>query len=120
MDKNIKKREKREKRHTRIRGRIKGTVERPRLVVYRSLNHIYVQIIDDTNGMTLCQASSLEKAISSEKGDKKSKAEKVGETIGKKAAEKGIKKIVFDRNGYKFHGRVKQIADGARKAGLEF
>jgi len=120
MDKNTLKREKRERRHVRIRGKVTGTAERPRLVVYRSLNHIYAQIIDDSSGKTLCQASSLEKTIADAKGDKKSKAGKVGESLGKKAAEKGIKKIVFDRNGYKFHGRVKQMADGARKAGLEF
>ncbi|MGE3063096.1 MAG: 50S ribosomal protein L18 [bacterium] len=120
MDKNILKREKREKRHIRIRGSVVGTAARPRLVVYRSLNHIYAQIIDDNSGITLCQASSLEKTIASTKGDKKAKAKKVGEALGKKAVEKGIKKIVFDRNGYKFHGRVKQMADGARKAGLEF
>ena len=120
MDKNILKKEKRDKRHTRIRGKVDGTTDRPRLVVYRSLNHIYAQIIDDSKGITLCQSSSLEKAIASFKGDKKAKAQKVGEELGKKAVEKGIKKIVFDRNGYRFHGRVKHMADGARKAGLEF
>lgn len=120
MDKNILKRVKRERRHTRIRGRVMGNASRPRLVVFRSLNQIYVQIIDDSIGATLCAASSLDKEMADVKGDKKAKSAKVGELIGKLAKEKGIKNVVFDRNGYKYHGRVKHVADAARKAGLEF
>ncbi len=120
MDKNLVKRNKRAKRHMRIRGRVSGTSEKPRLIVYRSLKHIYAQIIDDTANKTIVSASSAEKSFADVKGTKKDIALKVGEAIAKKAMEKGIKKIVFDRNGYKYHGRVKNLADAARKAGLEF
>lgn len=120
MNKNEKKLIQREKRHTRIRGRISGTAERPRLVVYRSLNQIYAQIIDDTTGMTIANASSLDKEFVEKKMKKTQKSEAVGQSIAKRAAEKGIKKVVFDRNGYRYHGRIKVLADSARKAGLEF
>ncbi len=110
------------RRHSRIRKKVFGFAERPRLTVYRSLNHVYAQIIDDTGQNTLVSASSLDKGL----GDKKSHkgnvktAKLVGEVIAKKALDKGIKKVVFDRSGYLYHGRVKALAEAARKAGLEF
>jgi large subunit ribosomal protein L18 len=108
------------KRH--IRHRVSGTAERPRLSVYRSLNDIYVQLIDDDKAVTLVAASTKGKAVEPTlKGKKKSdKSKAVGELIAKKAIEKGFKKVVFDRNGYRYHGRVKALADAAREAGLEF
>ena len=106
----------RNKIKTRIRGKITGTSERPRMSVFRSNKGIYVQIIDDIAGVTLVAASS--KGI--EDGTKKEKAAKVGAEIAKKAIEKGINQVVFDRNGYLFHGRVKSLADAAREAGLKF
>ncbi len=122
MDKNKEKRLNRLKRHQRIRRNLTGTPERPRLVVFRSLNNIYGQIIDDISGKTIVSASSNDKDLrDGVKG--KSKVEVsaiVGEAIAKKAIEKGIKKIVFDRAGYKYHGRVKSFAESCRKAGLEF
>ncbi|MEO0289528.1 MAG: 50S ribosomal protein L18 [candidate division WOR-3 bacterium] len=120
MDKNIEKRIKKEKRHRRIKGKILVYSKRPRLVVFRSLKHIYAQIIDDSKGITLCSASTLDKDFPKVEGDKKAKAFKVGEILAKRALEKGIKQIVFDRNGYRYHGRVKNLADGARKSGLDF
>lgn len=105
----------------RIRKKVNGTSEKPRLVVYRSLNNIYVQIIDDINGKTLCSASSIEKDVKSL--GKKSKSElskEIGKSIAAKALGLKIKKVVFDRNGYLYHGRIKSVADGAREAGLEF
>ena len=102
---------------TRIRGRISGTAECPRMSVFRSNKQIYVQIIDDLSGKTLAAASSLGMT---EKMPKKEQAAKVGELIAKKALEAGISAVVFDRNGYLFHGRVKSLADGARKGGLKF
>ncbi|MGB9668188.1 MAG: 50S ribosomal protein L18 [Thermosulfidibacteraceae bacterium] len=111
----------RKRRHLRIRKKIFGTPERPRLVVYRSLKHIYAQIIDDTIGHTLVSASSLDKEFPKDKrGSNKEGARIVGEMIAKRALEKGIKKVVFDRGGYKYHGRVKELAEAARKVGLEF
>ena len=112
----------RKKRHFRVRKQITGSTTRPRLCVHRSLSNIQAQIIDDTKGVTLVAASSYEKDLRDEKGHKGNcdMAKKVGEVIGKKAAEKGIKQVVFDRGGYLFHGRVKALADGAREAGLEF
>lgn len=106
----------RNKIKTRIRGKVEGTSERPRMSVFRSNKEIYVQVIDDSKGATLCAASS--KGIT--EGTKVEISEKVGEAIGKKALEQGIAEVVFDRNGYLFHGRVKALADGARKAGLKF
>ncbi|MGN0820044.1 MAG: 50S ribosomal protein L18 [Christensenellaceae bacterium] len=110
------------KRHKRIRKKISGTSECPRLSVYRSLNHIYAQIIDDTNGNTLVACSTMEKALTEAIKDK-SKSEVatvVGKELAKKALAKGINKVVFDRGGYLYIGRVKALADGAREAGLEF
>ncbi len=112
----------RKARHDRTRFYIKGTSERPRLNVYRSLNNIYAQIIDDEVGHTLASASTLDKEIKDqlEGKSKKEAANMVGELIGNRAKEKGISKIVFDRGGYLYTGRVKEVAEGARKAGLDF
>lgn len=107
------------KRHTRVRGKMSGTPERPRLNVFRSAKHIYAQIIDDNNGVTLAAASSLDKDFEGYGGNK-SAARKVGELIGKKAKEKGIETVVFDRGGYLYHGRVAELAAGARESGLKF
>lgn len=110
------------RRHKRIRKRVFGTAERPRLSVYRSLNHIYAQIIDDSKGSTIAAASSLDKAFSGVKGHMGNvqMAKKVGDLIAKRALDMGVKKVVFDRSGYLYHGRVKALADAAREAGLEF
>jgi len=105
-------------RHVRVRGKISGTAERPRLNVFRSASNIYAQIIDDVKGVTLAAASSVEKDFSG--GGNKEAARKVGEMIAKRAAEKGIKDVVFDRGGYLYHGRIKELADGAREGGLTF
>ncbi len=107
------------RRHTRVRGKVSGTAERPRLNVYRSLNHIYAQIIDDVKGVTLVAASSVEKDFGMNGGNKEA-AKKVGELIAKRAADKGITEVVFDRGGYIYHGRVKELAEGAREGGLKF
>lgn len=106
----------------RVRKKVNGTAERPRLSVYRSLNHIYAQLINDDNGTTLVAASSNGKALESAfKGKKKSDVSKeVGKMLAENAKAKGITKAVFDRNGYQYHGRVKALADGAREGGLEF
>ena len=112
----ISKSDRRNKIKRRIRGRISGTPERPRLCVFRSNKQIYAQVIDDIAGNTLCAASS--KGIT--EGNKSEIAAKVGEAIAKKAIEAGIDTVVFDRNGFLFHGRVKSLADGARKGGLKF
>ena len=110
------------KRHKRVRAKVKGTAEAPRLSVYRTLNHIYVQIIDDVKGNTLVTASTLDKEIktSLEGKDKKAQAFAVGELIAKKAIAKKIDTIVFDRGGYLYTGRVQSLAEGARKGGLQF
>lgn len=105
------------KRHTRVRSKISGTAECPRLNVFRSNTNIYAQIIDDVNGVTLVSASSLELEGN---GGNKEAAFKVGEAIAKKAADKGITEVVFDRGGYIYHGRVKELAEGARQGGLKF
>ena len=112
----ISKSDRRNKIKARIRGRISGTPERPRLCVFRSNKQIYAQVIDDIAGTTLCSASS--KGIT--QGNKSEIAAKVGEAVAKKALEAGINTVVFDRNGFLFHGRVKSLADGARKGGLKF
>lgn len=104
-------------RHVRLRKKVSGTSERPRLAVFRSLKHITAQVIDDTTGRTLAAASSQEKAVASGNADG---AAKVGELVAKRAAEKGIKAVVFDRGGFRYHGRVKSLADAAREGGLEF
>ena len=107
------------KRHKRVRAKISGTPEMPRLNVFRSEANIYAQIIDDTAGRTLCAASTLDKSFGG-KGGNKEAAREVGKMIAQKAAEKGITNVVFDRGGYIFHGRVKELAEGAREGGLNF
>ncbi len=114
------KNEMREKRHLRIRQNVVGTLERPRLNVFRSNKQIYAQIIDDANHNTLVSASSLDKELALENGSSVEAAKLVGELVAKRALEKNIKKVVFDRGGYLYHGRVKALADGARSVGLEF
>ena len=106
-------------RHLRVRSKISGTAECPRLNVYRSTNNIYAQLIDDVKGVTLCAASSLDKSIEGNGGNKEA-ARKVGIAIAKRAAEKGISEVVFDRGGQIYHGRVKELAEGAREGGLKF
>ena len=110
------------KRHERVRNKISGTAARPRLSVYRSLNHIYAQIIDDVAGNTLVACSTVEKAIAESVKDltKKEAAKVVGVEVAKRALEKGITEVVFDRGGYIYMGRVECVADGAREAGLKF
>jgi large subunit ribosomal protein L18 len=108
------------KRHFRVRNHISGTAERPRLNVFRSLKNIYAQIIDDDAGVTLVAASSLDKAFGEGYCGNKDAAREVGRLVAKKALEKGIKTVVFDRGGYIYHGRVAELADGAREGGLEF
>lgn len=122
MIKKISKNKIRLRKHARVRKKISGTAERPRLNVFRSLNNIYAQIIDDTAGTTLVAASSLDQALKGKikSGGNKEAAREVGKLIGQKAIEKGIKNVVFDRGGYIYHGRVKELAEGAREAGLEF
>ena len=109
-------------RHERVRRKISGSTERPRLAVYRSLQHVYVQVIDDSKGETIVAASSLEPAILGQReGKRKSQMSVlVGELIAERAKEKGINTVVFDRGGFKFHGRTKALADAARKGGLVF
>ena len=112
----------REKKHLRIRNRFSGTPERPRLAVFRSNKHMYVQIIDDTIGHTLVSASTLEKDVKSELKytDNVEAAKYLGSVIGKRAVEKGIKEVVFDRGGFIYHGKIAALADAAREAGLQF
>lgn len=109
----------RQKRHWRVRSRVSGTAERPRLNVFRSLAHIYAQIIDDEKGVTLVAASSKEKNFEGSGGNVEG-AKKVGAAIAKKAVEKGISEVVFDRGGYIYHGRVAALAEAAREGGLKF
>ena len=104
--------------HSRIREKLSGSGERPRLNVYRSLNHIYAQIIDDRKGETLVSASSL--GLKLKTGGNVAAAKEIGKAVAERAVEKGIKRVVFDRGGYLYHGRVKALADAAREAGLEF
>jgi large subunit ribosomal protein L18 len=112
----------RQKRHKRIRKHMAGTPEVPRLNVFRSLSEIYAQIIDDENGVTLASASSIDKELRTKMGKlkKAEQAELIGEAIAKRAIGKGVKKVVFDRGGFRYIGRVKELAEGARKGGLEF
>ncbi len=112
----------REKRKRRIRGKVSGSAERPRLTVFRSLGHMYVQVVDDVEGKTLASCSSLSKELKDQVKDKNKTetASAVGEAIAQACQKKGISKVVFDRNGYLYHGRVKAVADGARKGGLIF
>ena len=122
MIKKINKNEERKMRAERVRAKISGTTERPRLNVFRSLNNIYAQVIDDTKGITLAQSSTMDKNIvkSNEGKTKQEAAFIVGQAVAKNAMQKGIKCVVFDRAGYQYTGRVKALADGARDAGLEF
>ncbi|MGS2665136.1 50S ribosomal protein L18 [Corynebacterium glucuronolyticum] len=110
----------RAQRHFRIRKNLRGTAEVPRLVVHRSSRHVHVQIIDDLAGHTLAAASSIEADVRATEGDKKARAVKVGQLIAERAKKAGITKVVFDRGGYKYHGRVAALADAAREGGLEF
>ncbi len=117
--------DRRERIHLRQRKRITGTPERPRLSVFRSVSHIYAQVIDDLSGRTLVSASSAEPTLRASfpkevRGGNKKGAEAVGKTIAERSIEKGIKRVVFDRGGFLYHGRIREIADAARKAGLEF
>lgn len=112
----------RQRRHQRVRKNLSGTSETPRLNVYRSLNHIYVQVIDDTKGVTLASASTMEKAVKEKVASltKTEAAKVVGQTVAERAKAKGIESVVFDRGGYLYTGRVKAVAEGAREAGLNF
>ena len=109
----------RAKRHARVRSKISGTPERPRLSVYRSTKHIYAQLIDDVTGVTLASASSMDKDFEGATGNKEA-ARKVGKLVAERAKAKGIDTVVFDRGGYIYHGRVAELAEGAREGGLEF
>ena len=104
--------------HTRIRKKVRGTAERPRLAIFRSLNHIYAQVIDDDNGVTLASASTTEKDLRGATGGNVEAARRVGTAIAERLKERGITSVVFDRGGFRYHGRVKAVADAAREAGL--
>jgi large subunit ribosomal protein L18 len=117
---NAKKQELRLRRKAHIRKRVEGSQERPRLSVYRSLNHIYAQVIDDTSGKTLAAASTLSPELKDGKGKKKELAKQVGKLVAKKCQEAKIAAVVFDRNGFMYHGRIAAVADGAREGGLKF
>lgn len=122
-DKYRKKLSPRKRRHVRVRAKVSGTAERPRLNVFRSSAHIYAQVIDDTAGRTLVSASDLEDAVVQQAGDganKTARASAVGQTIAQRAKDAGINDVVFDRGGFLYHGRVKAVADGAREGGLKF
>jgi large subunit ribosomal protein L18 len=112
----------RERRHLRVRKKISGTSDRPRLCVYRSLNHIYAQVVNDSSGTTLAAASTLEPEVRCQVADKSKvdEAKTIGELLAKRARDRGITKVVFDRGGFMYHGRVKALADAAREAGLAF
>jgi large subunit ribosomal protein L18 len=117
------KRERREKAHLRVRKRVRGDAERPRLSVYKSLRFIYAQVIDDTRGVTLAQANSSDPAVREAVGNStsgKEAAKRVGELVAERAREKGVEKVVFDRGGYVYHGRVQALAEAAREKGLQF
>jgi large subunit ribosomal protein L18 len=110
----------RKRRHTRVRKKVHGTAARPRLVVSRSTRHLFVQVVDDTTGVTLASASTMEADLRALEGDKSAKAKKVGELVAERAKSAGIDTVVFDRGGNKYHGRVAALADGAREGGLAF
>ena len=110
----------RTKRHERLRLRLSGTPARPRLAIFRSLNHIYAQVIDDTSGSTLAAASSLESGLKGSDGTKVDDAKRVGQLVAERAKKAGVEKVVFDRAGFKYHGRVRSLAEAAREAGLDF
>ena len=116
----LNKKESRKKRHRSLRKRVSGTSERPRLAVFRSTRHIYAQVIDDLVQRTLVSATDIEEALRGVKAPKKDRAKQVGAAVAKKCLEKGIDKVVFDRAGYKYHGRVSALAEAAREAGLKF
>lgn len=119
----LKDNKKRLRKKARVRSKVSGSAETPRLSVFRSLNNVYAQLIDDTKGVTLLEASSLSKELADEMKNSKGKVSKstlVGKLLAKKATEKGIKTVVFDRNGFTYHGRIKAVADGAREGGLKF
>jgi large subunit ribosomal protein L18 len=117
---NMKKQELRHRRKAHIRKRVEGSIARPRLSVYRSLNHIYAQVIDDTSGKTLAAASTLSPELKEGKGKKKELAKQVGKLVAKKCQEAKIEAVVFDRNGFMYHGRIAAVAEGAREGGLKF
>ena len=119
MIRKIEKKEIRKRIHMRIRRKLSGTAERPRLAVFRSVAHIYAQVIDDTKGATLVSASSVDKGGKTNGGNVAA-AKAIGKLVAERAKEKGIKAVVFDRGGYQYHGRIKALADAAREAGLEF
>jgi large subunit ribosomal protein L18 len=119
MIRKIEKKEIRKRIHVRIRRKVQGTTERPRLAVFRSVAHIYAQVIDDVEGKTLVSASSVDKTSKSGGGNVAA-AKAIGKLVAERAKEKGVKSVVFDRGGYQYHGRVKALADAAREAGLEF
>jgi large subunit ribosomal protein L18 len=106
--------------HTRIRKKVRGSAVRPRLAVFRSLNHIYAQVIDDENGITICSASTVEKTAGVNNGGNIDAAKLVGRLIAERAKDKGVTGVVFDRGGYIYHGRIKSLAEAAREAGLQF
>ena len=110
----------RHKRHERIRLRLAGTTDRPRLAVFRSLSHIYAQVIDDASGRTLAAASTAEKELKGSKSTKSEQAKVVGRLIAERARSAGVEHVVFDRAGFRYHGRIKSLADAAREAGLDF
>lgn len=120
MIKKVSRAEIRVKKHKKIRNKLNGTSERPRLCVFRSNNHIYAQVIDDVKGVTLTSASTLDKDLKLEKTNDVEAAKVVGEAIAKRAMDKGIETVIYDRGGYIYHGRVKALADAAREAGLKF
>jgi large subunit ribosomal protein L18 len=110
----------RQKRHERIRLSLAGTPERPRLAVFRSLNHIYAQVIDDTSGRTLAAASTLERELKGSRTTKTEEAAIVGRLVAERAKSAGVERVVFDRAGFRYHGRIRSLADAAREAGLDF
>lgn len=120
MNKNAAKQGRRDRRRVHIRKTISGTTDRPRLSIFKSLNHMYAQVIDDLNGRTLAHASTTEKDLRADKTGNSSAAAKVGEAIAARAKKAGVQAVVFDRGGFKYHGRVKALAEGARKGGLQF
>jgi large subunit ribosomal protein L18 len=119
MIRKIEKKEIRKRIHVRIRRKLRGTTERPRLAVFRSVAHIYAQVIDDVEGKTLVSASSVDKGGKTNGGNVAA-AKSIGKLVAERAKEKGVKQVVFDRGGYQYHGRIKALADAAREAGLEF
>ncbi len=120
MDRNAAKTLRRSRRRIGLRKRISGTNDRPRLSIYKSLNHMYAQIINDLDGKTIASASTVDEDVKLDKTGNVAAAAKVGELLAKRAGAKGVKAVVFDRGGFKFHGRVKALADAARKGGLDF